>query len=59
MADVMYDVTVMQDLASGIKNRRENPRGLYSLSGRIGKPFYLLFFFFYFLFLDLIILIQI
>jgi hypothetical protein len=55
----MYDVTVMQDLASGIKNRRENPRGLYSLSGRIGKPFYLLFFFFYFLFLDLIILIQI
>jgi hypothetical protein len=39
MADVMDDVTVMQDPAIGIKNRRENSRGLCSLSGRLGKHF--------------------
>jgi hypothetical protein len=39
MADVMDDVIVMQDPASGIKNRRKNSRELCSLNGRIGKPF--------------------
>jgi hypothetical protein len=39
MANVMDDVTAMQDPASGIKNRRKNSRGMCSLSGQIGKPF--------------------
>jgi hypothetical protein len=59
MTDVMDDVTVMQDLASGIKNRRKNSRGLCSLSGRIDKPFICYSFFPIFLFPDLIIIIQI
>jgi hypothetical protein len=44
MTDVMDDVTVMQDPASGIKNRRKNSCGLCSLSGQIGKPFICYFF---------------
>jgi hypothetical protein len=44
MTDVMDDITVMQDPASGIKNRRKNSRGMCSLSGRIGKPFIWYFF---------------
>jgi hypothetical protein len=58
MVDVMDDVTVMQDLVSGIENRRKNSRGLCSLNGRLGKPF-ICYSFFCFLFLDLIIPIQI
>jgi hypothetical protein len=58
MADVMDDVTVMQDPASGIKNRRKNSRGLCSLSGRLGKPF-ICYSFFFILFPNLIISIQI
>jgi hypothetical protein len=58
MADVMDDITVMQDLTSGIKNRRKNSRGLCSLSGRLGKLF-ICYSFFCFLFPDLIIPIQI
>jgi hypothetical protein len=50
MTDVMDDVTVMQDSASGIKNRRKNPRVLCSLSGRIGKPFICYSFFLFFIY---------
>jgi hypothetical protein len=38
MADVMDDVIVMQDPASGIKNRRKTHVDVF-LSGQIGKPF--------------------
>ena len=58
MADVMDDVTVMQDPTTGIKNRRKNSRGLCSLSGRIRKPLFVILFS-CFLFPDLIIPIQI
>jgi hypothetical protein len=51
MTDVMDDVTVMQDLASGIKNSRKNSRMLCSLSGRIHKPFICYSFFSYFFFI--------
>jgi hypothetical protein len=38
MSDVMYDVTVMQYPASGMKKIGGNIHVF--LSGRIGKPFY-------------------
>jgi hypothetical protein len=50
MVDVMDDVIVMQDPASGIKkNRRKNSRGMCSLSGRLGKPFICYSFFLFFI----------
>jgi hypothetical protein len=55
MTDVMDDVTVMQDPASGIKNKRKNSRGLCFLTGRIGKSFICYSFFPIFLFPYLII----
>jgi hypothetical protein len=42
-------VTVMQDPASGIKNRRKNSCGLCSLSDRIDKPFICYSFFLFFI----------